>query len=77
MELVQLLRLAVTIVSALGKIHAAGLIHKDIKPANLLVDPKTGNVWLTGFGLASLLPRERQHLESCRDRRGNARLHSA
>ncbi|HEY8017672.1 MAG TPA: AAA family ATPase, partial [Dongiaceae bacterium] len=36
-----------------------GLIHKDVKPANLLVDA-AGNVRLTGFGIASRLPRERQ-----------------
>jgi len=33
--------------------------NKDIKPANVLVDD-AGNAWLTGFGIASQLPRERQ-----------------
>jgi serine/threonine protein kinase len=45
--------------TALGQVHRRGLIHKDIKPANVLVDD-AGNVWLTGFGIASRLPRERQ-----------------
>ena len=40
--------------------HERGLIHKDIKPANVLVDAATGQVRLTGFGIASRLPRERQ-----------------
>ena len=40
--------------------HERGLIHKDIKPANILVDVASGGVWLTGFGIASRLPRERQ-----------------
>jgi predicted ATPase len=35
-------------------------VHKDIKPANVLVDSATGQVWLMGFGIASRLPRERQ-----------------
>jgi serine/threonine protein kinase len=47
---------------ALGKLHQRGLVHKDIKPANILVSGATGDVRLTGFGIASLsrLPRERQ-----------------
>jgi len=40
--------------------HERGLIHKDIKPANILVDAAGGRVWLTGFGIASRLPREHQ-----------------
>jgi PAS domain S-box-containing protein len=41
-------------------VHERGLIHKDIKPANILLDAASGGVWLTGFGIASRLPRERQ-----------------
>jgi serine/threonine protein kinase len=37
-----------------------GLVHKDLKPAHLLVNCAHGQVRLTGFGLASRLPRERQ-----------------
>ena len=37
-----------------------GLVHKDIKPANILVDPTTGTVNPTAFGIPSRLPRERQ-----------------
>ena len=59
MEIGRFLRLAVSLTGALGRFHARGLIHKDIKPANVLVDSATGNVWLTGFGIASRLPRER------------------
>ena len=54
------LRLAVGIATALGHLHQRGLIHKDIKPANVLVNSATGHAWLTGFGIASRLPRERQ-----------------
>ena len=53
------LRLAISIVTALRKVHQCGLIHKDLKPANILVDAD-GEVRLTGFGIASRLPRERQ-----------------
>jgi serine/threonine protein kinase len=54
------LRLAVGIATALGQVHQRGLIHKDIKPANVLVNSLTGQAWLMGFGIASRLPRERQ-----------------
>ncbi len=57
------LRMAVGIVTAIGRLHARGLIHRDIRPANLLVDPETGEAWLTGFGLTSRLPRQRQSPE--------------
>jgi predicted ATPase/signal transduction histidine kinase len=60
MDIGQFLRLAVAISVALGRLHGRGLIHKDIKPANILVNSATGEVWLTGFGIASRLPRERQ-----------------
>jgi serine/threonine protein kinase len=58
LELTRCLRIAIGLATALGQVHRHGLIHKDIKPANVLVDD--GNVWLTGFGIASQLPRERQ-----------------
>src|SRR2546428_6450725 len=60
MELGLFLRVAVGLASALRQLHAQGIIHKDIKPANLLVDTATGRVWLMGFGIASQLRRERQ-----------------
>jgi PAS domain S-box-containing protein len=60
MELTQFLRVGIGLSSALGKLHARGLIHKDIKPGNVLVLCATSRVWLMGFGIASQRPRERQ-----------------
>ena len=60
MEVGRFLRLAIGIATALGKVHQRGLIHKDIKPANVLVNGADGQVRLTGFGIASRLSRERQ-----------------
>ena len=59
LDLTRFLFVAIGLASALGRVHRRGLIHKDIKPANALVDP-AGNVWLIGFGIASRLPREHQ-----------------
>ena len=63
MELGRFLRVAISLSHALGKLHKRGLIHKDIKPANILVDLTSGAAWLTGLGIASRLPRERQSPE--------------
>jgi PAS domain S-box-containing protein len=60
MEIGTFLRLAVGLSAALGQLHERGLVHKDIKPTNILVNSATGQVWLTGFGIASRLLRERQ-----------------
>ena len=60
LELTRFLRLATNLANAIGHMHRRGLIHKDIKPTNVLVDADD-NVRLTGFGIATLLPNERQH----------------
>jgi PAS domain S-box-containing protein len=54
------LRIAIPLAGALRQVHERDLIHKDIKPANILVEAANGGVWLTGFGIASRLPREHQ-----------------
>jgi PAS domain S-box-containing protein len=60
MAVTEFLRLGVPLAAAVGRLHAQGLVHKDLKPANILVDPASGSVWLTGFGIASRVPREHQ-----------------
>jgi PAS domain S-box-containing protein len=57
------LRLAIGMAKALGGLHGHGLVHKDVKPPNLIVNPATGEAWLMGFGLTSRLPRHRQSPE--------------
>jgi PAS domain S-box-containing protein len=59
----EFLRIAISLAGALRQVHARGLFHKDVKPANILVDVASGGVWLTGFGIASRLPRERPNPE--------------
>ncbi len=64
LEIATFLRLAISIAVVLGKLHQRGFVHKDIKPSHILVDCADGQARLTGFGLASRLPRERQAPET-------------
>lgn len=59
LELGRFLGLALAAAVALRGLHARGLIHKDIRPANLWIDT-TSQVRVSGFGFATLQPRERQ-----------------
>jgi hypothetical protein len=63
MEIGQFLRVAIGVSAAVRQLHDRGLIHKDLKPANILIEPSTGKARLMGFGIASRLPRERQSAE--------------
>jgi PAS domain S-box-containing protein len=59
-EIEAFLRVSIGMLVALGRVHERGLIHKDLKPDHFFVDVASGHAWLTGFGIASRLPRERQ-----------------
>ncbi|MDC0677624.1 AAA family ATPase [Sorangium atrum] len=54
--------LALRLTDALAELHRHHIIHKDIKPQNLLCNPDTGEVKITDLGIACLLPRESQDL---------------
>src|SRR5215470_5549521 len=60
MELTQFLRFGTGLATAIGGLHEKKLIHKDVKPTNVLVNSATGQVRLIGFGIASRLRREHQ-----------------
>jgi serine/threonine protein kinase len=77
MEIGVFLRLAISVASALGKAHQAGLVHKDQKPGNILVNCADGAARLTGFGIATRLPRERQTLAPPETIGRHARLYGA
>jgi transcriptional regulator with GAF, ATPase, and Fis domain/serine/threonine protein kinase len=60
MPLERFLDLAIRIAGAVADVHDRGVVHKDLKPANILVDPRTFQVKLAEFGFATRLPREQQ-----------------
>ena len=54
--------IAIQLVQTLDQLSQHRIIHKDIKPDNILIDSETKQVKLTDFSIASLLPRETQQL---------------
>ncbi|TVP59736.1 MAG: GAF domain-containing protein [Nodularia sp. (in: Bacteria)] len=54
--------IALQLVTTLDEVHKYGVIHKDIKPANILINPDSRQVKLIDFSIASLLPREAQEI---------------
>jgi predicted ATPase/class 3 adenylate cyclase len=71
--LVAALRIAVQGAEALAGLHAAGILHKDVNPANVLLNERTGRVKLADLGLASRLPREAAALSRERALHGTVR----
>src|SRR4029453_10153602 len=59
-ELKRFLRCGIALAAGLGQLHRLGLVHKDIKPSNIFANAAMDHAWLTGFGIASRLPRQRQ-----------------
>jgi predicted ATPase/signal transduction histidine kinase/tRNA A-37 threonylcarbamoyl transferase component Bud32 len=62
LEVAEVLTIAIKMTEILHQLHACRVIHKDIKPANILINPETKQVKLIDFCIASLLPRETQEI---------------
>lgn len=62
MELDAFFDVAIELAGALGDVHSHNIIHKDIKPHNIIFNQVSGMVKLTDFSIASLLTRENQEI---------------
>jgi len=58
------LQIAIKIAQAIGEMHQCNIIHKDIKPQNILINQALTEIKLIDFGIASLLSREIQQTVS-------------
>ena len=64
LSLSEFLRVAIALCRILEGLYRHRVIHKDIKPANILIHPETLEVKLFDFSIASLLPKETQVLQN-------------
>jgi predicted ATPase/signal transduction histidine kinase len=60
----EFLPMAIQIANSLDGLYRHHVIHKDLKPANILINPTTKQVKLIDFSIASLLPRETQEIQN-------------
>ncbi|MEG4342599.1 AAA family ATPase [Microcoleus sp. A003_D6] len=60
----EFLPIALQIVQTIEGLYHNRIIHKDIKPENILINPKTKEVKLIDFSISSLLPRENQEIQN-------------
>ncbi len=58
LELPEFLKIGIQLAETLGQLHEHNIIHKDIKPSNIIVNIETGDVKIADFAIASLLPGE-------------------
>jgi predicted ATPase/signal transduction histidine kinase len=64
LSLVESLAIALQLADILHHLYKHRVVHKDIKPANILIHPQSKQVKLIDFSIASLLPKETQEIQS-------------
>ncbi|HEY9638027.1 MAG TPA: AAA family ATPase [Coleofasciculaceae cyanobacterium] len=64
LSLQKFLRIAIQITEILGAIHCCHVIHKDINPSNIVLNPETGQLKIIDFGISTQLTRENPTLKN-------------
>lgn len=64
LEISEFLSLAIHLAETLAQLHENKIIHKDIKPQNIIINPKTGQIKIIDFSIATHLQRENQILSN-------------
>ena len=62
--LIEVLAIALQIADILHDLHQHRVVHKDIKPANIIICPESQQIKLIDFSIASLLPKETQEIQN-------------
>ena len=60
----EFLAIAIRITDSLGEIHAANIIHKDVNPSNLVINPATEQLKIIDFGISTVLTRSHPALKN-------------
>ncbi len=55
---IKFLKIAIQLAQFLGELHQKQIIHKDIKPSNIIINPSTEQVKITDFSISTRLTRE-------------------
>jgi predicted ATPase/signal transduction histidine kinase/DNA-binding NarL/FixJ family response regulator/tRNA A-37 threonylcarbamoyl transferase component Bud32 len=63
-DLSNFIPIAIQLASILAALHQNNILHKDIKPHNILINEKTGQVRLIDFSISSRLSRENQTISN-------------
>ncbi len=64
LSIIETIAIALSLTDILHDLHRSHVIHKDVKPANILIHPESKQVKLIDFSIASLLPKETQEIRN-------------